>query len=136
MGSVGLLLYHALVALFSFFVVAPYLLNTISLFGVQRRFVKAMVAEGIVSAEDVRRLHTIKQVFGVAISVLLIVALVMFCLRLQAAGIVIVTIPLLLGFWKFRKVTQFNSLVAKRFQSTYQGRFDIKKYNKYVDKHF
>ena len=57
MGDMGLMIYYLVVALFSFFVVGPCILNTISLFGVQKRFAKAMVDEGIVSQEAVDRLH-------------------------------------------------------------------------------
>ncbi|MFR7892819.1 MAG: hypothetical protein ACLU38_00770 [Dysosmobacter sp.] len=60
--------YNAIIALFAFFVAAPMLLNAISLFTVQKRFAKAMVDEGVVKEETVRRLHPKKQVAGVLIS--------------------------------------------------------------------
>ena len=57
MGDMGLLLYYAAVALFAFFVAAPCVLNAVSLFGVQKRFAKAMVEEGIISQAAINKLH-------------------------------------------------------------------------------
>lgn len=136
MGNIGLLLFHAFIALFAFFVVAPYILNTISLFGVQKRFAQTMIDEGIISAEDVKRLQIPKQIASTIISAALLAALLLFCSSLQMAGLIVATIPLMLGLFKYRKIAKHPTLAARRFQSTYQGRFDIKKYNKYVDKHF
>ena len=65
MGDMGLLLYYAAVALFAFFVAAPCVLNAVSLFGVQKRFAKAMVEEGVITQEAVDRIHPKKQIAGV-----------------------------------------------------------------------
>ncbi|MFQ9054110.1 MAG: hypothetical protein ACLR5H_14120 [Oscillospiraceae bacterium] len=42
----------------------------------------------------------------------------------------------MVGFLKYRQIVQFNSLTVKRFQNTYQGQMDVKKYNDYVNKTF
>ena len=136
MGDIGLLLYYAVVALFAFFVTAPCILNAISLFGVQKRFAKAMVEEGIISQEAVDKLHPKKQFAGVLISVLVLGSLLWFCYRLQPWGFAVGIIPLLVGFWKYRKVLEYNSLTVKRFRNSYQNDLDAKKFNKYVDKNF
>ena len=46
-------------------------------------------------------------------------------------------LPLILGFWKYRKVLEFNSLTARKFYSTYHEHLlDEKKFDKYIKKHF
>ena len=136
MGDIGLLLSQILIALFAFFVVAPCLFNAISLFGVQKKFNQTMVDEGIITAEEIQKIHPKKQVASVIIAVLTLGLLLWFCLHLQGGAIVIAILPLLLGLWKFRKVVSFNSLTARKFYSTYQGRLDEKKFDKYIKKHF
>ena len=69
MGELSVLLIGVVDALFAFFVVAPIMLNTASLFGVQKRFAQAMVEEGVIDAETVKLLHPKKQIAGVLISV-------------------------------------------------------------------
>ncbi len=136
MGDIGLLLYYAIVAIFAFFVTAPCVLNAISLFGVQKRFAKAMVEEGIISQEAVNKLHPKKQLAGILISALVLGVLLWFCYRLQPWGFAVGIIPLMLGFWKFRKVLEYNSLTVKRFRNSYQNDLDAKKFNRYVEKTF
>ena len=136
MGDFGLLLYYVIVAIFAFFVTAPCVLNAISLFGVQKRFAKAMVDEGIIAEEEIKKLQPKKQIAGVIISALVLGSLLWFCYRLQPWGFAVGIFPLMLGFWKFRKVLQYNSLTVKRFRNSYQDKLDAKKFNKYVDKHF
>ena len=136
MGKFALLLYFALAALFSFFVAAPCLLNTVSLFGVQKKFNRTMVDEGVIAPEEIQKIHPKKQIASVIISVLILGALVWFCLRLQAAAVMAI-LPLLLGFWKYRKVLEFNALTARKFYSTYHEHLlDEKKFDKYIKKHF
>ena len=65
----AVLLLDAAIALFSFFVVAPCVLNAVSLFGVQKQFARTMIDEGVISEEAVQRLHTKKQIAGVIVSV-------------------------------------------------------------------
>ena len=136
MGDLGLLFFYVIVALFAFFVVAPCVLNAISLFGVQKRFAKTMVEEGIISQEAVNKLHPKKQLASVLISVLVLGILFWFCFRMQSYGLTIGIMPLFLGFWKYRRVLEFNSLTVKRFRNSYQSDLDVKKFNKYVSKHF
>ena len=136
MGDFGLLLYYAIVALFAFFVAAPCVLNAISLFGVQKRFAKVMVEEGIISQAAINKLHPKKQFAGVLISALVLGSLLWFCYRLQPWGFAVGIVPLLLGFWKFRAVLAYNSLTVKRFRNSYQNELDAKKFNRYVEKNF
>ena len=136
MGDFGLLLYYALIALFGFFVVAPCVLNTISLFGVQKRFAKAMVDEGIIKQEAIDKLQPKKQLAGVLISIVVMGVLLWSCYLLQPWGFPIGIVPLLAGFVKFRKVLEYNSLTVKRFRNSYPNDLDAKKFNRYVEKHF
>lgn len=136
MGNIGLLLYYLIAALFAFFVAAPCVLNAASLFGVQKRFAKIMVEEGIVSAEAVKKLHPKKQIAGVILSVLMIAALLWLCYQLQPQGFIVSILPFMVGLWKYRKILEFNSLTVKRFRNTYQNDIDAKKFNKYVKTHF
>ena len=77
-----------------------------------------------------------KQAASVIISVLILAILAWFCFRLQAA-LVISVLPLILGFWKYRKVLEFNSLTARKFYSTYHEHLlDEKKFDKYIKKNF
>ena len=135
MGKFALLLLYTVAALFSFFVAAPCLLNTVSLFGVQKKFNQTMVDQGIISAEEIQKIHPKKQTASVIISVLILAILGWFCFRLQAAAVMAV-LPLILGFWKYRKVLQFNSLTARKFYTTYQKQLDEKKFDKYIKKNF
>lgn len=136
MGDLGLLFFYVIVALFAFFVVAPCVLNAISLFGVQKRFAETMVEEGIISQAAVNKLHPKKQLASVLISALVLGILFWFCFRMQSYGLTIGIMPLFLGFWKYRKILEFNSLTVKRFRNSYQNELDVKKFNKYVSKHF
>ena len=68
----AVLLLDAAIALFSFFVVAPCVLNAVSLFGVQKQFARTMIDEGVISEEAVQRLHPKKQIAGVIVSVVLV----------------------------------------------------------------
>ena len=136
MGDFGLLIYYVIVALFGFFVAAPCILNAISLFGVQKRFAKAMVEEGIIPQAEIDRLHPKKQLAGVVISAIVLVALLLFCYKLQPWGFAVGILPMIVGFWKYRKVLEFNSLTVKRFRNSYKDKLDSKKFNKYVDTHF
>lgn len=135
MGKFGLLLFYTLAALFAFFVAAPCLLNAVSLFGVQKKFNQTMVDEGVIAPEEIQKIHPKKQIASVVIAVLILAILAWFCFRLQAASVMAI-LPLLLGFWKYRKVLQFSSLTARKFYSTYQGHLDEKKFDKYIKKHF
>ena len=75
MGDLAILLVGIVDALFAFFVVAPILLNTASLFGVQKRFAQAMVEEGVIDADTVKQMQSKKQIAGVLISLVLFAVL-------------------------------------------------------------
>ncbi len=136
MGDLGSMLFYVVIALFAFFVVAPCVLNAASLFGVQKRFAKAMVEEGIVPQSAVDKLHPKKQIAGVVISILVLGVLLYFCLRMQPWGFACGGVPLLAGLWKYRKVLEYNSLTVKRFRNSYENELDAKKFNQYVNKNF
>jgi hypothetical protein len=136
MGDYGTLFFYVAIALFAFFVTAPCVLNAVSLFGVQKRFAKAMVEEGIVPQSAIDKLHPKKQIAGVLISTLVLGCLLWFCYRLQPWGFAVGIVPLMVGFWKYRKVLEYNSLTVKRFRNSYQNELDAKKFNRYVEKNF
>ena len=136
MGDMGIFLYYAVIALFAFFVVGPCLLNTVSLFGVQKQFAKTMVEEGVISQAEVDRLHPKKQIAGILISAVVFGALVFLAQRNTSIGYLCGAIALAASFMKYRRILQFNSLTVKRFRNTYRDSLDAKKFNKYVDTHF
>ena len=57
MGELTVLLIGVVDALFAFFVVAPMLLNTASLFGVQKPVAKALAEAGGIEEATVKQLH-------------------------------------------------------------------------------
>ena len=136
MGEFRLLLYYLVVTLFSFFVVGPCILNAISLFGVQKRFAKAMVDEGIVPQEAVDKLHPKKQLAGVIISAIVTAALIYLAYRTAPIGYLCAAIALVASIMKYYQIVQYNSLTVKRFRNSYQNDLEAKKFNKYVDKNF
>ena len=79
----AVLLLDAAIALFYFFVVAPCVLNAVSLFGVQKQFARTMIDEGVISEEAVQRLHPKKQIAGVIVSVVLVAVLGGICCSVQ-----------------------------------------------------
>lgn len=123
------------ITMLSFFVAAPCVLSTVSLFGVQKRFAQAMIEEGVIEAAEVRRIQPKKQLAGVVISVVFVSALVVMSLK-TPFGFICFGGGFIFGLLKYRKVTQFNSLTVKRFQNTYPDSFDAKKLNKYIDRTF
>ena len=136
MGELCVLLIGVVDALFAFFVVAPIMLNTASLFGVQKRFAQAMVEEGVIDAETVKLLHPKKQIAGVLISVVLFAVLIWTCWKSAPMGYLCGGVALVAGFLKYRKIVQYNSLTVKTFRNTYKDHMDVKKFNKFVDTHF
>lgn len=136
MGELSVLLIGVVDALFAFFVVAPIMLNTASLFGVQKRFAQAMVEEGVIDAETVKLLHPKKQIAGVFISVVLFAVLIWTCWKSAPMGYLCGGVALVAGFLKYRKIVQYNSLTVKTFRNTYKDHMDVKKFNKFVDTHF
>ena len=136
MGDLAILLVGIVDALFAFFVVAPILLNTASLFGVQKRFAQAMVEEGVIDAATVKQMHSKKQVAGVLISLVLFAVLLWTCWKTAPMGYLCGGVALVAGFLKYRKIVQYNSLTVKRFRNTYKDHLDSTKFNKYVDSQF
>ena len=136
MGELSVLLIGVVDALFAFFVVAPIMLNTASLFGVQKRFAQAMVEEGVIDADTVKLLHPKKQIAGVLISVVLFAVLIWTCWKSAPMGYLCGGVALVAGFLKYRKIVQDNSLTVKTFRNTYKDHMDVKKFNKFVDTHF
>ena len=136
MGDLGILLIGVVDALFAFFVVAPIMLNTASLFGVQRQFAKAMVEEGVIDEETVKLLHPKKQIAGVVISVVVFAVLIWTCWKSAPMGYLCGGVALVAGFLKYRKIVQYNSLTVKQFRNTYKDHMNVDKFNKFVDTHF
>ena len=114
MGELSVLLIGVVDALFAFFVVAPIMLNTASLFGVQKRFAQAMVEEGVIDADTVKLLHPKKQIAGVLISLVLFAVLIWTCWKSAPMGYLCGGVALVAGFLKYRKIVQYNSLTVKR----------------------
>lgn len=136
MGDLAILLVGIVDALFAFFVVAPILLNTASLFGVQKRFAQAMVEEGVIDADTVKQMQPKKQIAGVLISLVLFAVLLWTCWKSAPMGYLCGGVALVAGFLKYRKIVQYNSLTVKRFRNTYKGQMNVTKFNKFVDTHF
>ena len=136
MGELSVLLIGVVDALFAFFVVAPIMLNTASLFGVQKRFAQAMVEEGVIDADTVKLLHPKKQIAGVLISVVLFAVLIWTCWKSAPMGYLCGGVALVAGFLKYRKIVQYNSLTVKTFRNTYKDQMNVTKFNKFVDAHF
>lgn len=136
MGDLAILLVGIVDALFAFFVVAPILLNTASLFGVQKRFAQAMVEEGVIDADTVKQMQSKKQIAGVLISLVLFAVLLWTCWKTAPMGYLCGGVALVAGFLKYRKIVQYNSLTVKRFRNTYRDQMNVTKFNKFVDTHF
>lgn len=136
MGDLAILLVGIVDALFAFFVVAPILLNTASLFGVQKRFAQAMVEEGVIDADTVKQMQSKKQIAGVLISLVLFAVLLWTCRKSAPMGYLCGGVALVAGFLKYRKIVQYNSLTVKRFRNTYKDQMNVTKFNKFVDTHF
>ena len=136
MGDLAILLVGIVDALFAFFVVAPILLNTASLFGVQKRFAQAMVEEGVIDADTVKQMQSKKQIAGVLISLVLFAVLLWTCWKSAPMGYLCGGVALVAGFLKYRKIVQYNSLTVKRFRNTYTDQMNVTKFNKFVDTHF
>ena len=85
-SSISIFIVQAALALFTFFVAAPCVLNAISTFTVQARLAKTMVEEGVITEADRRLLQPKKQIAGVVISVILVGALVAVAARTAPYG--------------------------------------------------
>ena len=136
MTGIGVFLFQAALAFFSFFVVGPCVLNAVSVFGVQKRFALEMIERGVVKEHEVKNMQPKKQIAGVVISVVVVGALCYSCYRSAPMGYVCGGVPLLASFWKYRNILQLNNLTVRRFRNTYKDCMDQKKYNDYVATHF
>lgn len=116
--------------------VAPCVLNAVSLFTVQKRFARTMIDLGVVKEDVVKKLHPKKEIAGVFISLLVVAAFGFGVWKQAPISYLSGGLPLIVGFLKYRQVVQFNSLTVKRFQNTYRDQMDVKKYNAYVNKTF
>ena len=125
----AVLLLDAAIALFSFFVVAPCVLNAVSLFGVQKQFARTMIDEGVISEEAVQRLHPKKQIAGVIVSVVLVAVLGGICWRNAPAGYFCGGPPPIAGVLKYPSIAQFHKLTLSRFPTTPKDQRDHNKYN-------
>ncbi len=136
MENFTVLLWSAVITALAFFVVTPCVMNTVSLFGVQKRFARQMIGLGILKEADFRALHPKKTAAGVVISLILLGALTSFALRQAPYGLYCMLFGLAAGTAKYYRVLQLNSLTVKRFRNTYQNVMDSKKFNAYVEKNF
>ena len=128
--------FDVVIALFAFFVVAPCLLNAVSLFGVQKRFAEMMIREGVVSEERVKMIHPKKQIAGVLISLAVLAALAIACYRTAPMGYLCGGVPLVAGFLKYRQILQYTSLTVKCFRNSYKDDLNTDKFNKFVEHNF
>ena len=136
MGDISILVIGIIDTLFGFFVVAPCILNAVSLFGVQKQFARAMVQEGVVKQEDVDRIHPKKQIAGVVISLIMLAVLAFTCTKASPWGYICGGVGLVVGLLKYRTIVQYNSETVKRFKNTYKDEMDVAKFNKFVETHF
>ena len=135
-SSISIFIVQAALALFTFFVAAPCVLNAISTFTVQARLAKTMVEEGVITEADRRLLQPKKQIAGVVISVILVGALVAVAARTAPYGFFSCGIATIAGVLKYRRILEFNSLTVSRFKNTYQSVMNNSKYDQYVKKMF
>lgn len=136
MEDMHILILDIIITVFGFFVAAPILLNAISTFTVQKRFAQAMIDEGIIDSASVKQIQPKKQIAGVVISILVLAALWLTATKAQPFGAICALFGMVMGFLKYRRILQFNSLTVKRFQNSYKDMYNASKMNQYVDKHF
>ena len=136
MEGFGILLLNVVLTLFAFFAAAPITLSAISTFGVQKQFAQAMVEEGVIAEEEVKRILPKKQGAGLVIAIIVLAALGIAAWRAAPYGPICAVVGMMLGLVKYRKVLQFNSLTVQRFKNTFKDSFNAEKLNRYVDKMF
>ena len=136
MEGFGILLLNVVLTLFAFFAAAPITLSAISTFGVQKQFAQAMVEEGVIAEEEVKRILPKKQGAGLVIAIIVLAALGIAAWRAAPYGPICAVVGMVLGLVKYRKVLQFNSLTVQRFKNTFKDSFNTEKLNRYVDKMF
>lgn len=136
MEGFGIFLLNAVLTLFAFFAAAPITLSAVSTFGVQKQFAHAMIEEGVIAEEEVKRILPKKQGAGVVIAIIVLAALGIAAWRAAPYGPICAVVGMVLGLVKYRKVLQFNSLTVQRFKNTFKDSFNVDKLNRYVDKMF
>ena len=136
-SSISIFIVQAFLALFTFFVAAPCVLNAISTFTVQARLAKTMVEEGVITEADRRLLQPKKAdcrsgYLGDSGG------------RTDSRcrpdsppyGYFSCGIAAIAGALKYRQILEFNSLTVSRFKNTYQSVMNASKYDQYVKKMF
>ena len=136
MGDISIFIVQAALALFTFFVAAPCVLNAISTFTVQARFADTMIAEGVITEADKLMLQPKKQIAGVLISVVMLAALSGIAVKTAPYGYLSCGIAAVAGALKYRQILEFNSLTVSRFKNTYKTVMNTKKYDQYVQRTF
>lgn len=132
----ALLLVYGILALIGFFVMAPVLLNTISLFGVQKKFAATMVDEGIISQQAVNGMQKTKQ-FGSIITTVIVAAVFVFLMSRQGAvGFGCGLVPFVVGLIKYRAILSLTTITARNFFNTYKNFVDVDKFQAYMKKTF
>ena len=136
MNNTGSLIGNVLTVVVAFFMLGPAIATCISQFTVQKKFNDIMIEKGVISAEEVNKLHPKKQIAGVIICLVFLGVIVAICVKNGWFTAVISAVSLAFGIFKKRKVMQFNSFTAERFKAAYKGTMDAKKFNKYIDETF
>ena len=136
MGDISIFIVQAALALFTFFVAAPCVLNAISTFTVQARFADTMIAEGVITEADKRMLQPKKQIAGVLISVVMLAALTGIAVKTAPYGYFSCGIAAVAGALKYRQILEFNSLTVSRFKNTYKTVMNTKKDDQYGPRTF
>ena len=120
----------------AFFILGPAIATCISQFTVQRKFNAIMIERGVVSAEEVKKLHPKKEAAGVSICLILMGVVTAICQKNDLFTLIFTAVALGFGVFKNRKVLEFNSFTAQRFKAAYGRVMDVKKFNQYIDETF
>ncbi len=135
-NSNAIFLLSAIIALVTFFMLAPSLLITIANFGVRKNFTETMVAEGIVPKDVVKMRHPVQQGISLIITVVLIAVLLAGAVKTAPWGYFCILLPLIGGAMRYRHLIQFNSKTVEWFKRQYKDELNAKKFNRYVNEHF
>ena len=120
----------------AFFILGPAIATCISQFTVQRKFNAIMIERGVVSEEEVKKIHPKKEAAGVVICLILTGVVTAICRKNDLFTLIFTAIALGFGVFKNRKVLEFNSFTAQRFKAAYGRVMDVKKFNQYIDETF
>ncbi len=132
----ALLLIYAVLALIGFFVMAPVLLNTISLFGSQKRFAATMVEEGIITQKAVDGMQKTKQFGSIITTIIVAVVFVFLMSRQGSVGFLCGLVPFAVGLLKYRAILSLTTITARNFFNTYKNFVDVDKFQHYMKKTF